>query len=69
MTPKSKHTYTVWRNKAGLSGLAKVSLKDTEVMSNCRHCGLTVKIGGGGYRYWVNGAWVAKRPPCVVKAQ
>lgn len=61
-----KHFYGPWKQRSQLSGLAKISIQESEALSECVRCGVTVKMGKGGYKFWVGGRWVTKRPSCEV---
>lgn len=64
-----KHYFNKWRQtREDLGGLAKVAIAPTESHSECRRCGVKVKVGSkGGTKFWVNGKWTSKRPPCLTK--
>ncbi len=61
-----KHHYNPWRARSeGLGGLGQLAVQEGEVHSECTRCKVKVKIGAkGGPKFWVNGRWVTKRPPC-----
>lgn len=62
-----KHRFAPWKyTKAGVSGLLRISLQEGDAHSNCTRCSVVVKVpkGTSTTKFWVNGAWVTKRPPC-----
>lgn len=55
-----KHYYKPVENPGGL---AKTMLGKYEALVKCTRCGLIAKQGAGT-KFWVNGKFVTKRPPC-----
>lgn len=67
-TTFKKHHFDEWKTDfSGLGGLAKVTLMHATAYSNCTRCKVQTMMGKtGGVKFWTNGRWTSKRPPCVV---
>ena len=56
-----KHYFAPWHVEGGDENLGR---KDAH--SHCKHCGVKVMMSAGQTttKFWVNGKWSTKRPPC-----
>lgn len=68
MKTYAKHHFAPWKDRTkGLGGFGKLTVQEGEVYSNCTRCKVHVKCTKTGQtKFWVDGRWVSKRPPCQV---
>ena len=66
-----KHHFAPWKyTTAGMSGWARIAIQEGDAHSNCTRCLVVVKVpkGQASTKFWVNGKWTTKRPPCTEKS-
>lgn len=63
-----KHHFAAWSwDTSTLGGFAKLAIQPGDAHSKCTRCQVVVKVvkGESTTKFWVNGKWAAKRPPCT----
>lgn len=65
-----KHHFAPWsEDTSNLGGFAKLAIEPGDAHSHCTRCGVKVKVAArqSTTKFWIDGKWTTKRPPCEEK--